>query len=86
MVRTDRGLLEVREATNTSFESLCLYARSIIKLEVKSCSEASFEPSLGYGKSPCFLRCCFSVLVSIDYAVSVFASVNVGEFLELFDG
>jgi hypothetical protein len=49
---------------------------------VKSCSEDIFEPWVGHGKSPCFLRCDVSAMVGVDYAVSVFASVDVADFLE----
>jgi len=82
MVRSSPQLLEVREVTNTSFDNRREYARSIIKLEVKSCSEASSEPSLGHGKSPCFLLCCVFALVNIDSADVDFAVVDVGKIME----
>ena len=53
-----------------------------ILLEVETYSEGIFRLLLAHGKSPCFLRCCFSSVVSVDCAVSVFAFVHVGEFLE----
>jgi hypothetical protein len=82
MVSSSRKLLEVREVTNTSFDNRCEYARSIIELAVKSCSEAVFEPSLGHGKSPCFLRCCVFALVGVDSAGVDFAVVDVGKIME----
>lgn len=82
MRRSSRGLPEVREVTNTSFDNHFEYARSIIKLEAKSCSETSFEPSLGHGKSPCFLRCCVFALVGVDSAGVDFAVVDVGKIME----
>jgi hypothetical protein len=82
MVRRSQGFLEVREVTNTSFDNRCEYARSIIELAVKSCSEAIFEPLLGHGKSPCFLRCCVFALVGVDSACVDFAVVDVGKIME----
>jgi hypothetical protein len=82
MRRSSRGLPEVREVTNTSFDNRCEYARSIIELAVRSCSETSFEPSLGHGKSPCFLRCCVFALVGVDSAGVDFAVVDVGKIME----
>jgi hypothetical protein len=82
MMRSSRRLLEVREVTNTSFENLCKYARSIIDLAVKSCSEASFEPSLWHGKSPCFLRLGVFALVGVDSAGVGLAVVDVGKIME----
>jgi hypothetical protein len=49
---------------------------------VKSCSEAVFEPSLGHGKSPWFLRCCVFALVGVDSAGVDFAVVDVGKIME----
>lgn len=49
---------------------------------VETCSEAIFTLSLRHGKNPCFLKRCFSAAVGVDYAASVFASVDVVEFLE----
>jgi hypothetical protein len=57
-------------------------ARSIVLISVETCSKAILALSVGHGKSPCFLRCCFSAEVGVDYAASVFASVNIGKFLE----
>ncbi len=51
-------------------------------MAVKTCSKTLLALSLRHGKSPCFLRCGTSAVVSIGYAVSVFASVNVGKILE----
>jgi hypothetical protein len=67
--------------------SMCLKrslgdARNSALMAVETCSKGIFELLSGHGKSPCFSRCCFSALVGVDCAVSVFASINVGEFLE----
>jgi hypothetical protein len=70
------------EVRNTSFDNRCECTRGIIDLSVKSCSEAISEPSLGHGKSPCFLRCCVFALVGIDSAGADFAVVNVGKIME----
>lgn len=51
-------------------------------LEVETCSKGIFGLLFGHGKSPCFSRCCISAVVGVDCAVLVFASVDVGEFLE----
>jgi hypothetical protein len=74
--------MEVLEGANTSFENSSERALAVTFLEVKSCSEAIFAPAGEHGKSPCFLRCCFSAVVGVAQAMSVFASVYVGKFLE----
>lgn len=51
-------------------------------MEVETCSKGIFGLLFGHGKSPCFSRCYFSAVVGVDSAVLVFASVNVGKFLE----
>jgi hypothetical protein len=51
-------------------------------MAVETCSKGIFGVLFEHGKSPCFLRCCISAVVGVDWAVLVFASVNVGEFLE----
>ncbi len=56
-------------------------ARSIALMAVETCSKAIFALRVEHGKSPCFLRCAFLQLFGVDDAVSVFASVNVEEFL-----
>lgn len=55
---------------------------SIICFGSENLLKAFFMPLSVHGKSPCFLRCCFSALVSVDCAVLIFASVDVREFLE----
>jgi predicted nucleic acid-binding Zn finger protein len=82
MVRSRRRLLEVGEVTNTSFDNNCEYARSIIELAVKSCSEASFADVCRHGKSPCFLRLGVFALVDVDSASVDFAVVDVREITE----
>jgi hypothetical protein len=82
MVRDSRRLLEVREATNTSFDNRLEYARSIIELTVKSCSEAIFAPSVEYGKNPSFSRCRILTLADIDQALLVFAVADGRFFLD----
>lgn len=67
--------------------SMCLRlsfrdARSTALMALETCSKGIFELLFGHGKSPCFSRCSFSAVVGVDAAVSVFASVNVREFLE----
>ena len=57
-------------------------ARSNALMAVETCSKGIFGLLSGHGKSPCFLRYGFSAVVGIGYAVSVFASVNVADFLE----
>jgi hypothetical protein len=57
-------------------------ARSIALMAAKPCSKAILALCFGHGKSPCFLRCVFLQLFGVDDAVSVFASVNVEDFLE----
>jgi len=61
---------------------LCEYTRSIVGLAVKSCSKGIFAIASTYGKSPCFLRLDFLRLFGVDGTVSVFASVDVADFLE----
>jgi hypothetical protein len=51
-------------------------------MAVETCSKGIFGVLSGHGKSPCFLRYCVSAVVGVGYAVSFFASVDVGEFLE----
>jgi len=63
-------------------ELSCKVARSIVLMAVESCSKAILAQCLGHGKSPCFLRCVSLQLFGVDDAVSVFASVNVVDFLE----
>ena len=60
----------------------CDCARSIALMAVETCSKAILALCLGHGKSPCFLRCCFSALFGVDGALLVFAYVDVEEFLE----
>jgi len=67
--------------------SMCLKLSSVIfasnaLLAVETCSKGIFGVLSGHGKSPCFSRYGVSALVSVDCAVSIFASVDVGEFLE----
>ncbi len=57
-------------------------ARSNALMAVETCSKGIFGLLFGHGKSPCFLRCCFSAVVGVDGAVSILASVNVADFLE----
>lgn len=57
-------------------------ARSIALMAVETCSKAILALCVGHGKSPCFLRYAFLQLFGVDDAVSVFASVNVADFLE----
>ena len=59
----------------------CCSARSIVLMAVETCSKAISALCAGHGKSPCFLRCVFLQLFGVDDAVSVFASVDVEEFL-----
>jgi hypothetical protein len=73
-----RALEEASMCLNLSLRD----ARSNALMAVETCSKGNFGVLLGHGKSPCFLRCCFSAVVSVDCTVSVFASVDVGEFLE----
>jgi hypothetical protein len=61
--------------------SFCV-ARSIALMAVETCSKAVLALFSGHGKSPCFLRCSFLKLFGVDGAVLVFASKNVGKFLE----
>jgi hypothetical protein len=56
--------------------------RKITLVAVETCSKGFFGVLFGHGKSPCFLRCRFSWVVSVDGAVLVFGDVDVGEFLE----
>jgi len=63
--------------------SVNLYcARSSALMAVKTCSKALLVLDVGYGKSPCFSRYGVSAPVGVDYAVSVFAPVDVGKFSE----
>ena len=55
---------------------------SISLMSVKTCSKAVLALSLGHGKSPCFSRRSVLKVVSVDYPPLVWASVNVGKFLE----
>ncbi len=57
-------------------------ARSNALMAVETCSKAILALSFRHGKSPYFLRCCFSAVVGVDGAVSVFASVDGEDFLE----
>jgi hypothetical protein len=82
MARSSQRLLEVREVTNTSFDSHSEHACSIIELTVKSCSEAIFAPSAEYGKNPSFSRCRILTLVDIDQALLVFAVADGRFFLD----
>jgi len=63
-----------------SLEHLYVDGQSVVTTVLKFCSETSFEHSLEHGKSPCFLRCCFSAAVGVDYAASVLPYVNVEKF------
>lgn len=56
-------------------------SRGIALMAVETCSKGFFRLLSGHGKSPCFLRCCFSAVVGVDCAVSVFVSVDVENFL-----
>ena len=51
-------------------------------MAVETCSKGIFGVLSGHGKGPCFSRCCFSAVVGVGCAVLVFASIDVGEFLE----
>ena len=56
-------------------------ARSILKTDVEACSKGILAIAEGHGKSPCFSRCCFSMVFGVDGAVSVFVVVEGGFFL-----
>lgn len=73
-----RALEEASMCLDLSFRD----ARSNALMAVETCSKGIFAVLPGHGKSPCFSRCCFSAVVGVDYAVLVFASFNVGKFLE----
>ena len=55
---------------------------SIALMAAETCSKAILAQCLGHGKSPCFSRLSLLQLFGVDAAVSVFASVNVEDFLE----
>ena len=57
-------------------------ARSNALMAVETCSKGVFGVLSGHGKSQCFSRCGIFAVVGVGYAVLVFASVNVGKFLE----
>jgi hypothetical protein len=56
--------------------------RSIVLMAVESCSRGISEPSLGHGKSPCFLRCGVLKAVGVDAPLLIFAPVDGEKFLE----
>ncbi len=76
------ALLRVLEETSMCLELSFRDAYSIGLTAVKPCSKSFFGLLSGHGKSPCFLRCGFSAVVGVGYAVSVFASNNVADFLD----
>jgi hypothetical protein len=82
MMRSSRLCLKIREVTITSFNSYREYARSIVRIAVKSCSKALFAGIWRHGKSPCFRRCSVFALVDVDLASANFAVVDVKEILE----
>lgn len=75
-------LLKVLEEASMCHKLSPKDTRSNTLMAVETCSEGFLGVLSVHGKSPCFLRCCFSAVVGIGYAVLVFASVNVEEFLE----
>jgi hypothetical protein len=81
-VKAKIALLKMREETSMCLELSFRKARSTVLLAVETCSKGIFRLVFGHGKSPCFSRCCFSAGVGVACAVSVFASVDVGEFLD----
>ena len=60
----------------------CCSARSIALMAVESCSKGIFALCVGHGKSPCFLRCCFSAVFGVDGTVLVFAPVDGDNLME----
>ena len=75
-------LLRVLEGASMCLKFSLSDARSFALMAVETCSKGIFGLLSVHGKSPCFLRCWFSVVFGVGYVVSVFASVNVEEFLE----
>ena len=73
-----RALEEANMCLRLSLSDVCGNAL----MAVETCSKGVFGVLSGHGKSPCFQRCCVSSVVGVGYAVLVFASVNVGKFLE----
>jgi hypothetical protein len=51
-------------------------------LEVKKCSKALLEYSIGYGKSPCFSEVTLLQLVGPDYPLLIFQCGDGAENLE----
>lgn len=51
-------------------------------LDVKACLNAFFEVCLGYGKSPCFLRCRILRTFGVDDTVSNLMGVDGAETLD----
>jgi hypothetical protein len=82
-----RARLNIREIEgmfhNFYCENSCIcLACSFAFLAVETCSKAILALFAGHGKSPCFLRCDFLRVLSVDDVLLVFASVHVDDFLE----
>ena len=76
------SLLRALEEASMFLELSLSDARSNALIAVETCSRDVFGVLSGHGKSPCFSRCGIFAVVGVGYAVLVFASVNVGKFLE----
>ena len=57
-------------------------ARSILKMEVKTCSKAILAQCLRHDKSPCFSGVAFLQLLGVDARVLKVASLHGANFLE----
>ena len=74
---------KIRRLMALEVRSMCPKGtRSIVLMAVEACSKAILALSVGHGKSPCFSRCAVLKVVGVDGTVLVFASVDVGKFLE----
>jgi hypothetical protein len=82
MMRSSRPYLKIKEVTTTSFNTCREYARSIVRIAVKSCSKALLAGTLRHGKSPCFSRCSVFALVDVDYPSADSAVADVKKILE----
>lgn len=51
-------------------------------MAVKTCSKALLAVTLGYGKSPCFLRDAFARLIGPDYPRLIWACVDGAKNME----
>jgi hypothetical protein len=81
-VRAKITLLRALEEANMFLKLSLSNVRNSALMAVETYSKGIFGVLSGHGKSPCFLRYCVSAVVGVGYAVSFFASVDVGEFLE----